>query len=443
MKIKNKTVYEYVVTDGYKICLRKMIDITATTAVFNGREYYVVYDEDYKLDYVVFDFLNFNLTQKSSNSRNQSMEAIKFLKCFETIIGKKIKDFNLHDANLLKAFLRGESYAGRDMTINLITSRSSQSINMYAGVYRQYLKYLGIENSVISDFRNNTVYPWKKEVGRNQRFSFSETVVSREEIPAYISLDEFVTILQIIRKKYSIREEIIVRLMYEAGMRIGEVLGLTFDDVRLIKEKGKYIPTVYIRNRASDNKYQRAKSVMTITDSSQYAMPEYYMKELGFQNVYISQELYDLIDEYINEFHEKAREENKELYFEYATADCVDNMSEYGDTNCYIFINNKGKRLNGKNWNDILKRIYEEAGIHIDKDKKRHNLSHRFRHGFAMFQVQYADNKDPVSLKQLMRHKNVETVKIYLRFTVEDIVNIKTSYINHLYELVPGLKNNI
>lgn len=59
-------------------------------------------------------------------------------------------------------------------------------------------------------------------------------------------------------------------------------------------------------------------------------------------------------------------------------------------------------------WNSILKNIFNEAGIIVDKHIREHNLSHRFRHGFAMFQVQYM-KRDAVELSKLMRHSSISS----------------------------------
>lgn len=38
--------------------------------------------------------------------------------------------------------------------------------------------------------------------------------------------------MSLIEDKYTLREKIIVKLMYEYGLRIGEVLGLTLEDIQ-------------------------------------------------------------------------------------------------------------------------------------------------------------------------------------------------------------------
>src|SRR5699024_4165113 len=95
--------------------------------------------------------------------------------------------------------------------------------------------------------------------------------------------------------------------MFQCGLRIGEVMGLTFEDLDVIEEGGKYICLAYIRNRKSDQSYQLAKTCMSITDRKQYQQRDYQTRDIGYQVAVIPMDLYDLINDYINVSHEKAR----------------------------------------------------------------------------------------------------------------------------------------
>lgn len=50
-------------------------------------------------------------------------------------------------------------------------------------------------------------------------------------VPKYISIEDFGRIINIIRQDNNATAEIIVRLMFEYGLRLGEVLGITNEDV--------------------------------------------------------------------------------------------------------------------------------------------------------------------------------------------------------------------
>ena len=63
-------------------------------------------------------------------------------------------------------------------------------------------------------------------------------------------------------------------------------------------------------------------------------------------------------------------------------------------------------------------------------------MSHRFRHGFAMFLVQYK-NIRLEELKLLMRHESLSSTAIYYRPTEDDVATIKEDFSKTLEELIP------
>ena len=71
--------------------------------------------------------------------------------------------------------------------------------------------------------------------------------------------------------------ECIIRLMYQSGLRIGEVLELTFEDI--VEDNNNY--KVIIRNRFTDRTFQKAKFLMTITDRNQYRSRDYNLEWYG------------------------------------------------------------------------------------------------------------------------------------------------------------------
>lgn len=86
------------------------------------------------------------------------------------------------------------------------------------------------------------------------------------EVPKYISTDEFATIIRYIRenikdKEHRLRDECVVRIMYEGGCRLGEVLGSTLEDYVVTEVNEEDICFVYIRNRTTDKEHQNAKPV--------------------------------------------------------------------------------------------------------------------------------------------------------------------------------------
>jgi integrase/recombinase XerD len=89
------------------------------------------------------------------------------------------------------------------------------------------------------------------------------------------------------------------------------------------------------------------------------------------------------------------------------------------DPNHYIFINHHHYTpLTQGGWNNILRRYFNQLGIEVDKEHKKHNLNHRFRHGYAMKLISLGYNE--VQVAEMLRHSGTETVKRYFNPTRKD-----------------------
>ena len=192
---------------------------------------------------------------------------------------------------------------------------------------------------------------------------------------------------------------------------------------------------MYIRNRLTDKRYQLAKTVMKPSSTASYKSKAYNTHNAGYQTVYITDELYELLGKYIDEAHESSRAKYQGRYETSTVADSVCGNAD----NFYIFINNYGSRLSNVTWNETLRKIYRETGLEVDEKIRDNNLSHRFRHGFAMFQIQHM-HRDSVELAALMRHKSIASVMKYYRPTISDKIKLKKSFTEELYSLIPELK---
>ena len=389
----------------------------------------------------VFHFLNIELAGQPINSRIKAFQALKILQPYQYIISKELKDFTLADFNGFKQFLKGISSDGQNLCFKLLTTRSSETINSYLSVYRQYLLSINQCNDVLNLKSSRHVYIPSSEMSQlSDRYIVNEkTPIKSIEVPKYISVDEFAAIIKEIRKNYTIREEAIVRLMFQCGLRLGEVLGMTADDLVVEKVNNEYTNLLYIRNRCSDKPFQSAKTCMKVSDTKQYNSKDYKTKDYGYQTVIVPTDLYCLIDDYIDEAHSEAREAHSENYYKETVADRV-RPSELGeDINYYIFINSLGRPLSQVSWNNIIRKIFQKVSIPIDKGRRNNNLNHKFRHGFAMFHVQYL-HTGQLELQELMRHRSPLSVSSYFNPTISDAVKLKTDFTKSLYETIPGLK---
>lgn len=409
----------------------------------DGFTYLLLYSPKMEPIHEVFSFLNCDKAGQSINSRLKSLQALKLLYCYQDIILKKLDEFTVSDINGLKLFLRGISPKGESIKFNISTSRNSETINGYLSVYRQFLSYSGRTNEALMmrSAKKTLISLPDSEVDYGiDHYAMNEKTPKRVvEIPKYIRVEEFQKIINEIRANYTIREEIVVRFMYQCGLRIGETLGITADDLVMEMIDGIYCPVLYIRNRCSDKAFQNSKTCMKVTNPKQYRSKEYNIKGYGYQTVVLPEDLYSLVNEYIEDKHSWAREAKKENYYESTIADRVRKAEPFEDDNYYVIINSLGRQLSQISWNNTIREIFIKLGIPIDKETRSNNLNHKFRHGFAMFNVKYLKCNE-LQLKERMRHNSLQSVATYFKPTISDAIEVKTDFTRALYDIIPELK---
>jgi len=412
-----------------------VIQMKTANIIINNINYTYIYDSNMEPISPVFEYLNFELKNSSPNNLTPAISALKLLFCFLELFHIQFQSMRNNDLKKLILFLEGVPKKGIDYQLNLATQRSSSTINNYLSVYRSYANFLGLTDSIFTKkgaFKKHVYIPESEIIMKVPTYEVrSKTYKTDISTPKYISVEKFKCILKIIREEYTLREECIVRLMFESGLRIGEVLGLTNQDI-VEKDGNVYL---HIRNRYTDAPYQLAKTCMHISHPNQYRSKAYRQKDVGYQVAIISVALLDKINDYINTSHISSSLLFKRNYTNHTICDDVLGSN---DENFYLFINNLGKPLSANLWNKTLRMIFKKAGINVDKMHRENNLNHRFRHGFAMFMVKYKQIKT-YDLKVLMRHRSLSSVQHYYRPTNEDIVKLKTEFVSSIYEMIPEL----
>lgn len=459
-KSSSSTVYNLFLIDDEtgEESLVRTVNVSSIHKVIKNKSYYLLYNSELVPISPAFQFINYSYEEQSEHSQILAVSALKLLYSYLEIFGLSIEELTKDELKKFKQFLRGMSPDGAIISFDLSTTRSAVTINGYLSVYRKYVTYLGITDSVLLDTKKVTeisfISPGSEMQTTVTQYTSNERVPEKGQVPAYISVRDFQKILKVIRDEYSDREECIVRLMFEGGLRIGEILGLTSEDVRnehIINERtGAEFDAgvVYIRNRFTDKKYQHAKRRVIVTNRKQYTTNA-YIKD--WQKAYVSTALVDKIDDYINDTHDdfyrvaaKSKDKFNDNYKKYTITDIVnprtyvDKQGIPYDDNYYIFINSIGKPLNISTWNDIMREIFIKAGIKVDTDVRKNNLNHRFRHGFAMYLVHY-HNINPADLKKALRHRSLSSVMIYYNPTDDDIAEVQAGFTNSLLDVLPDI----
>ncbi|WP_100489235.1 tyrosine-type recombinase/integrase [Sporolactobacillus pectinivorans] len=427
---------KFVLSSDSKIELSEVVQIINAKVLYEGTEYVFLYDMEMNPIPEIFDYINFELQDASPNYRYTALNALKFLYYFLYLYNLNLRSLTKNDINNFLSFLQGVSRDGTLYRLNLVTSRAHSTIQTYIPIYRNFVTYLGYKESPFLKRSSKYKLIYSADSDSPLKINQYETSISnyKPEIstPRYINVLEFKQILEVIREDFTLREECIVRLMFENGLRIGEVLGLTNEDI-VENEQGNFL---YIRNRCTDSFDQLAKGCMNVKNKRTYTSRAYKTKDIGYQVVYLNDSLLEKINDYVNEYHTNNSLKFRERYEKLTYAD---NIEKGSNQNFYLFINNVGKPLSENLWGKILRSIFHKAGLNIDKKRRETNLSHRFRHGFAMFMVKYK-HVDERTLQLLLRHRSINSVKYYYRPTDEEVIQLRTDFVNSMYTIIPELR---
>lgn len=424
--------YSKVLSNGTII---KEVSIFVIQRKIDDKYYFVMLDLD-GTDYDnVYRYLNVELRGTGVNNRSQKATALKMLYTYLSLFDiDHLKDLTETHVRQLIEFLKG----GTIGMLDGITIRSHATINNYLSTYRSYFKYLKIDNALLDKSVTKITrgggggFLAHTQSTSHVTYRYKLSEASTNKSPDYISKPKYDEIIKLVNSKYTLRDHVIIKLMYEYGLRIGEVLGLTIEDIVL--DEGNEGGLLYLRNRASDKKWQLAKGAMNILDSTTYHRPEYWKENLGYQVINLTPSMMELLLQYIEEtffnpfisavLESNLKNKNK--------ADKITDREDV-ENNYYIFVSKNFTPLSSSGWNKIIKSIFEQVGVPVDKHNKQTNLNHKFRHGYAMFIVNNVihkmdDGVGKVILQDMLRHKNESTVSIYYNPTREDKAEI-ASYI--------------
>ena len=428
---KNRTIYTKTISTD-SLSVSKDITYTVASKIIDGYIYFMIYDSGFTPNSDAFGFLNFSRL-KSMNTRKAYAEALRLLFAYEDIVDCKITHFRAEHISGLIEFLAGCNSTSASLTFELLTHRQNGTINQYLAIYREYCRYLGAaEDTYI--LRKERIY-----LGHNvspevqaEKYEYTLKTSTDRTVPMYVSTDEAKAIVNEIWKtsKTPLRDQIIVALAFDRGLRIGEILGLTADDV--LQEYDalghQYYTAIYLRNRVSDHADQQAKNCMSVASREDYNSSAYKAKGVGWQKICIpGHELLDDINDYIDETHSALRQRDEKKYWGHFLADRVDEaVSGTDGDNFYIFANLHGKRLSQSVWTKQLRKLYSACNIPVDKGFRSHNVTHRLRHGSAMRLV--ANNVDILKIQEHLRHKRLDSTLIYHRPTDSDIIAAKEAF---------------
>ncbi len=234
---------------------------------------------------------------------------------------------------------------------------------------RKYLKYLdnlNLKNSSISrrlsSLRSFYNYLVSNKVILNNPMKLIKNPKKEKKLPNFLQYDEFMKLLESIKNAdaLSIRNKLILELLYATGLRVSELVNIKLNDIDL---NNKVIKTLGKGNKE--------------------------------RLVYFGDYAKDLLSKYLHN-------ERKELL--------------KGKNNEYLFINNQGGHLTTRGIEDIIDRIVNEASL-------KHKISpHVLRHTFATHLLD--NGADLLSVKELLGHESLKATQIYTHITEERLRSV-------------------
>lgn len=380
-------------------------------------------------------FLNFGgMTGQSQNYMFLATTALKFLYAYLDIYNIHLADMTKKEAIGFIDFLKGISREGLLYTTELTTKRKNETVTAYIKVARKYVEYLGFDKHILlskSKSFKTIIMPESDGAKTIQPYDIAVKTPKRTDyVPAYVHIDEYKALLKATEDTDTpLRDRIICRLLFEHGLRIGEVLGLTLEDIKYKQDKDSTIQyRLELRNRLSDTREQNAKSAMNVTSADTYKDPDYIHKGIGYQTILISGDLAMELLEYVNTAHGSDNKQYMERRDTFAKADSVPFGNPDIKHNYYVFLNTLGRPLTENLWDKNLRAMFRKAGLAVDEGVRKNNLNHRLRHGYAMALSNVMHVSD-FNVKTMMRHKNLSTTAIYHNPTPEDTEQLQKQLI--------------
>lgn len=432
-KIGKRSVFYLNEIDEAGIATKKeLFDCKIEVIRRDGKTDIFIEDKDGHIRQKPFEYLNEVRRGKPLTSRLLMANAIQLMYTYCEIRHLNPEAMNMAQVSDMINFMLG---LGVDAEPNgSVTFRSPKTVNAYLGSIRAYLTEMDMDKSgfVLAQPISTISVIERDRLSRAPRIKTAVTVKTdpkrNREVPKHIRPEEMKKMVTLMKENGDIRSLLICNLQYGYGLRSGEALGLTREDLVTEKEGDKTFYYIILRNRVSDKIFQYCKNLLHPLAQEEYDLGFY---RDSYWKIDIGQKLYDELIQYYNNSRSQT---NTEKILENTKADSVNGEG----LNYYLFAGDNGKVLSGQTWNNHLTKYYLEIGIEPDHGRRYANCSHRLRHGFAMWHAQY--RKEPLSLLELMklmRHASPDSTAVYYTPLPEDQIRLHEEYAAEMRELIP------
>lgn len=407
----------------------------------DGFVYAIPHDNDMQVVSDQFRFINYHHRGDSENTRRTTAQALRCYNCFKACF--HITDDNLSPdmVDLLLIFLCGYDY--NPQYFHFVTERDEASVRNQLSAIRTYLEYIGKPCAALE--RNRSITMLTKVGDMNISTTRTKYEVGpkadphkNDYVPTHILPDEYRQLRTAAQARGDNQAVILFHLMYIYGLRLGECLSLTQEDITMVQNGSDIKPAIILRKRVGAKRWASAKTIMGAKSKQ-----DYNTKREQTVTMLISMDFFKDLAKFIDSEIKFAKKRFPKKVEELEADIC--NPAEFGgEHNRFIFINhNRGGRLDNQSWNRKLKTYFLEVGLVLDSGARDKNLSHRFRHGCAMLYYRYIEEEKRLSLKELkdfMRHANIHTTMVYTKPTLADAAAIREKFQGELFETSQYLK---
>lgn len=295
-------------------------------------------------------------------------------------VKKDYKDINIGDLAEFMGWLRSPYSSSKVTPLQQTKAKKTEkTVNLTITVVTNFYDYLYRNQEI----QNDMVEKLMKQLftgGRTRYKDFlyhinkdkpsSKNILKLKEPRKKVQVLSKEEVEQIYKATVNIRDRLLIKLLFETGLRIGEVLSLFIEDFIFDHKNGHRIQ---LKNRGE--------------------LPNGAKLKTGERQIHISQELIDLFDDYLYEF--------------------IDELEM--DTN-FVFVKlhgrNIGQAMNYQDVSALFKRLRDKTEINVHP--------HLFRHTHAsMF---YRQTKDIKQVQERLGHSQIQTtMNMYLHPSDEEI----------------------
>ncbi|WP_096155386.1 tyrosine-type recombinase/integrase [Bacillus sp. FJAT-45066] len=320
--------------------------------------------------------------ESSSNTLQTYCTALKFYFTYLEQIGIDYQNVSFEKLSNFIAWLRNP-YENNKVTPHkkLKPKRSERTVNNYLTVVTSFYDYLYRNELIDSNIVEKLMKKMFVGAGGNGYKGFlhhvnegkpvNKNILKLDEPREKVNVFSKEQVNEIYQSTTNIRDRFLVRLLFESGLRIGEVLSLFLEDFHFDAKQRKH--KIQLKDRGE--------------------LPNGGKLKTGERRLDISQGLMDLYDDYLYEV-----------------------VDEYNPDHNFVFVKvwgkNAGQPLTYSDVYATFKEIERKTGIHI--------TPHMFRHTHGT--IYYLETKNIKMVQERLGHAQIQTtINLYVHPSEDDI----------------------